>query len=567
MFDPALTPWSHIPQDAHPNSIRCEQKMLEVFKEKSFSGPEGKELHLRATGKFYTPDVIADELIDQIVSLLDFDAQKKTLKIIDPFCGDGRLVVRLIQRLARHRHRFVWDITLWDCDEAAVAAAADSVAAAAREVGCKATITAQAGDTFLRAQSKFGHYDVVVTNPPWETLKPDRRELAFLSPTRKSAYEKELRARADLLAVWFPLSQPLKKFSGWGANLARIGTELALRLCHHDHGICGIVSPASLLGDQVSGPLREWLFTKFHVKRISFFPAEGRFFEGVDQPVLALTMRVGERNRNSFFKIFDRHGVATGERKLDVSVSTLRANQFTIPIQFGVGAMDLLSGFHGLPSFGSLEGQGESDLWAGRELDETGRARYLTAKGEVRFAKGQMVSRYATSPSPKLFINRDAIKVPTSSFHTRIGWRDVSRPNQKRRMQASVIPKNWAAGNSLHVAYFRDDDQDRLFALLTVLNSCVFEFQVRARLATAHVSLGVVRRGHLPELGATRLVKSLSSLARRCMDGDEGSQTKVEVAIAKAYGLNRNSFGRILDIFPKLSSEEKELMLSPNLWS
>ena len=52
----------------------------------------------------------------------------------------------------------------------------------------------------------------------------------------------------------FPISQPSRKFGKWGTNLARCGTEVALRTIKFS-GVCGIVSPASLFNDQVSGAL------------------------------------------------------------------------------------------------------------------------------------------------------------------------------------------------------------------------------------------------------------------------------------------------------------------------
>ncbi len=541
--------------------------MFESFDEHMLAGPAGKNLHVRATGKFYTPQVIATELVDQIIAVTSATTNG-SIRVIDPFCGDGRLVAQLVRAMALHHKHINWDIVLWDCDTAAVRVAAEAVQRAIRKSGHKGKVFSATIDTFQNAHRAFNSFDIVITNPPWETIKPDRRELEFLPVARRVSYTNTLRARDQQIAQLFPLSQPARKFSGWGTNLARVGTEIALRLCRSDSGVCGLVSPASLLGDQVSRGLREWLFSAYSVETISFFPAEGRFFDGVDQPVITMVARRRDRSTaRTGFRIFNSAGTLLGARELDTSRTTLAACNYTMPIQFGPDAVDALANLRGLPIFADLEGNSAADLWAGRELDETARARYLTKSSPIRFAKGKMVTRYTTSATPKFFVNPNAIKIPTSVSHLRLGWRDVSRPNQKRRMHASLIPKNWAAGNSLHVAYFRDDDCDRLLALLAVLNSVVCEFQIRARLATAHMSLGVVRQSYLPDLTSKNVTKSLASLARRCLDGDDAAHASAEVAVARAYGLGRASFGRILELFPKLNSEEKELMMAPTIWS
>src|SRR5439155_12018028 len=141
-------------------------------------------------------------------------------------------------------------------------------------------------DSFLAGQHSLGSYDFVLTNPPWETLKPDRRELEQLGPAGRESFEQALRSYDRTLAKLLPNSQPDSKFSGWGTNLSRCGLELSLSLTK-PNGLCGIVLPASLFSDLVSARLRRWAFHEATPKALFYYPAEARLFERVDQPCVS----------------------------------------------------------------------------------------------------------------------------------------------------------------------------------------------------------------------------------------------------------------------------------------
>src|SRR5258708_20792307 len=146
----------------------------------------------------------------------------------------------------------------------------------------------------------------------------------------------------------------------------------------------------------------------------------------------------------------------------------------------------VLSSFQHLPTFHSMETSGLAGLWAGGEIEETGYESFLDSRGSYRFVKGKMVRRFWVEDLPSQYVSVDGPPIPRSADHFRVAWRDVSRPSQKRRIHAAIIPPKHVTGNSLSVAYFKDDDLQRLKALLAVVNSLVFEAQVRGKLATGH---------------------------------------------------------------------------------
>jgi hypothetical protein len=116
-------------------------------------------------------------------------------------------------------------------------------------------------------------------------------------------------------------------------------------------------------------------------------------------------------------------------------------------------------------------------------------------------------------------------------------------------------------GNSLGVAYRKDDDLKRLAALLGIFNSLTWEYQLRARLSTGHISLSSVRLVRLPRLTPLDEVH-LAELAIQALEGIDQAETRLEVEVARAYGLDASAWDCILDSYPKLTSSERDALVA-----
>lgn len=531
------------------------------------SEENSKDLLVRVTGRFYTHEIVGKHLINAILHAARVQNQS-SIKIVEPFCGDGRLICWLLEAASQkcYLKDRLWDISLWDCDSSVLNKAREKVLQTADEFNEHVEISINCGDSFQIAKDHFGEFLICITNPPWEILKPDRRELSGLNVSDLEEYLKILRIRDSFLKYSYTKSVPLKKFSGWGTNLARCGTEAALKLTAKG-GICGIVSPASLLADQMSEQLRRWIFEKHVVYDIAYYAAEARLFEKVDQPSITIVASPGNRSEKPpKFSFFDKQCEKT-ELKLDESDwSNLEIDKYVFPLQFGANLLKLKSRWRKLPYFRDMEQKNISGLWAGREIDETGYKSFIGECGNYLFLKGRMIKRFGIAEIPTKYVMPDGPKIPKSANYHRLAWRDVSRPNQKRRMQATIIPPGWVTGNSLNIAYYRDGDIKRLKALLAVVNSFVFEAQARMYLATAHVSLGVVRGVHVPVLSDQKIIEDLAELVDLCSEGNKSALDIVEVKVAKLFGLTREDFALLLASFDKLSEHETDSLLSSYLW-
>ena len=530
----------------------------------------GKTLAERMTGRFYTPDVLASDLAARLSDTLEARAAEYGLgaeiRACDPFCGDGRLVVALLveamSRAALHGRR--WVVTLCDVERGAAEGAGEAVATAAAALGVVVVIRVVIGDSLANATPD--QHDIVVTNPPWELLKPDIREVAHLTAEGKAEHRARLRVLCNALDARFPEARADKAWGGWGTNLARCGWELALRSCTPG-GALGIVLPSTILADQASATMRSSALRRSRLVDLAAYPSEARLFARVDQPVVAATF-VAEPSDgvDATLRLFGADRAVRTYRRLEANGAQLAARSHVLPVGFGAEAAELIDLLSTLPRLSDLEGDAPTCLWTGRELDETRIIEKTRPGTRHPFVKGRMVRRHGIAEAPTRSVLPDLARGFRSAVFERVAWRDVSRASQRRRMISTIIPAGWVAGNSLHVAHFRNDDPERLRALHAILSSFVFELQVRSLLATGHMSLGVVRCARVPVMGRS-VVATLAAKAREALsDGDEICPA-LEVAVARAYGLGRDDMAAIIDQFPKIDSAERDAVLNSTLWA
>jgi Alw26I/Eco31I/Esp3I family type II restriction m6 adenine DNA methyltransferase len=520
------------------------------------------DLRLRLEGRFYTAPVVAAMLATDVLS---FGGSPRSIG--DPFCGDGRLVVAwlrgaaaaggaALQRLRR--------IVLWDCDADAVAVARANVTTMLLSIGCKGrVVVAEAGDSFERAVGNGRSLDLVVTNPPWDLLKPDSRDA--VATAARGAYVDSIRAYAERLVGWYPAAASAsgKAMTGYGVNLARAGLLAALRLLSHG-GRIGIVLPASPFADQASAPFRRELFSAATVRNLRYFPAETKLFKGVDQPFVTLTGTVGGPTEVLTLVRLDDTLRETDRRPISLGPE----HDEPLPLVVTGAQADVVTWLakHHAP-MGELEQDGRFGLWLGREVDETNLASVLTSGAVgVPFLKGRYVFPFAVVSHATTRIDPRRRAIPATVGEARFAWRDVSRPTQKRRMHVALVPDGWVTGNSLGVGFLRHGSREMLLALVGVLNSFTFEVQMRARLATAHVSQGVLRRCAVPldVLGDAARVTELHDLVLRRIDqpDDAAVAARLEICVAQAYGLSRDHFATTLTAFPKFTDDERATLMA-----
>ena len=501
-------------------------------------------------GKFYTDYDIAQSMMRMLSQRYVYDTFASELRIIDPFCGDGRLIVSLLaelQKSGKLSSKRLY-ISIWDIDANAVNIAKSEIEQFCEFAGLKYELDARRVDAFVGYDSVRGKYDICVTNPPWSLLKPQKLFSKSNGEKAMAGYRNAIEQYDSYMKEAFVISRPSSKFGKWGTNLARCGTEVALRLIKSS-GFCGIVSPASLLNDQVSSRLRSWIFENYKVINVSYYPAELKLYGSADISSITMVVKGGETDQSLSVRIYSDKDTYK-EKKIEKAVfEYIKRTGFCIPLKTGIEAIPIMMYLEQLPSTDEFcEATGLSFT---RELDETRVKEKLLPTGKIEFAKGYMVDRYSFT-SDQLFLNEEMVIPPPSSLTSKVVWRDVSRDSQVRRIKATLLPPGFICGNSLGVVYGEEAKLSSLKMLLAIMNSMIFEYQARSMLVSNHVSAGIVKQIRVPrpcvDMGIVELVdKQLAG---------QDVEDAIELAVAHLYNLSPEEYEIIVDSF-KLDNEKR----------
>ena len=521
---------------------------------------------VKATGRYYTNDFVGQHMTNAALRILATRSYSdSSLSIIDPFAGDGRLVIWFINTwLDAGLPDVTWKVAFWDLNDEGLKIARRNLSTLVRLRKIKVKSEFVTGDSFRLTSDCTRKFDVVISNPPWELLKPDRRELEQLNEDTKISYVAAMREYDGFLMRSFPSSQPSRKFAGWGTNLSRVGYD-ACRTLVCNEGLIAVVMPASFMGDNLSAKLRKQVVERSTIHNIAYFPAEAKLFGSAD--VAAITLVVEPKKVNGVapkLTRFDRNLEVVNEEILELSQAFLEAGGFVIPVSVGGDAITLLERLsRDFPTWAELEDGGSTALWAGRELDETGSKGWLKSEGNgPLFVRGRMIDRFTKSEQPMKHVEKVGWRGTPSMQFSRIAWRDISRPNQKRRVIATLIPSGLAAGNSLGVAYFRDGHEIALRALLGLMSSLVFEFQLRSHLATGHVSLSSLRKVRIPARANLEAMSEVAAEVDHLINSSGAGQERLEALVAhRVYRLGLTEFQAVVEAFPKLTVPERNELL------
>ncbi len=399
------------------------------------------------------------------------------------------------------------------------------------------------GFEFDRILGERGGFDVIITNPPWEILKPQAKEFfanhSELVTKKKmdiKSFEKEMArllkdeeirdAWLDYLkqfphvSAYFRSSSQYKnqisvvngKKAGTDINLYKLFVEKCFHLLRPG-GECGIVIPSGIYTDLGTKQLREMLFGETKVTGLFCFENRKGIFENVDSrfKFVVLTFARGFSTK-TFPAAFMRHDVEELDHfpndegiRIDVdlvrrlSPDSLSVMEFKDDLDVQIAEKALR-----FPLLGEdIDGKWRVRLT--REFDMTNDSslfRREAASGRLPLYEGKMIwqfdhefekARYWVEEKEgrKVLLGKHekdtGQKLDYQSF--RLGFRDIAASTNERSLVSAIVPPAFHGNKIPTVRTFDDngkvliDNKTQVF-LCGIWNSFILDWLIRIKVTT-----------------------------------------------------------------------------------
>ncbi len=420
------------------------------------------------------------------------------------------------------------------------------------------------GFEFDKILNEKGGFDAIVTNPPWDILKPQDKEFfmrysdvisknkmsitEFDSQKSQYMHNQEIRRAYLNYLSEFPhvtkyfktapeysnqSSRVFGKRTGTDANLYKLFVERCYHLLRKG-GLCGIVIPSGIYSDLGSTGLRKLLFENTTVTGLFCFENRKEVFEGVHRSFKFSLLTYKKAGSTSKFPAaFMRHEASDLERFPDSVGMNICVDNVRLMFPETLAIMELKSDIEfeiaakmaRYPRFGD-ETAGHWSIRLMREFDMTldkGLFKYESRAGRLPLYEGKMIHQFnhkfagptrwvdETEGRASIVGREESLDVVPDYKKYRLAHRAIARSTDERTMIATILPKNVFYGNSLYASRRPAHGSVELY-VLSFLNSFCTDYYLR-QLVSANLNLTFIYQLPVPRL--TKEDAQFLSLVRR----------------------------------------------------
>jgi hypothetical protein len=436
-------------------------------------------------------------------------------------------------------------------------------------------------EVFANQDKSLRGFDIVVGNPPWETVKPKapefykyqtgaikalpRRQLDQWIDYDKSRKLKYDRWVSDIKNYSAAIKDSGYQFQQGEVNTYSYFTERSMQILKKNGLLCYIVK-LGLYGDEKTKGLRRHLFRDNHMEKMFIFKSNKmdgqKFFSQIDPNEKFLVFVNRKAGLNGFEKnqyemrakeissLKDVNNIFESWQIYQVPDALDELNKATVFIEEKTKEV-----FDAVMKQPTIRRQG---LVVGRELDQTlDRSVFSSKKTDIAIFTGSEVGHYTGKHATNWCKDKSVLrKYDVAS--KRLAVNNIL-PNSRRKLRCSELPKGQLSANSiLTISGFKNDDE--FYLTMAGLNSFIAEYYLRPSLSNLNLNNFRLYPLPIPTELANEVKAEIVKCAKEILklsqfDERNESFKKVEALLAAGYGLSFEQIKTYLQFFEGVTEE------------
>ena len=448
-----------------------------------------KEINQRkVSGSYYTPFFIAESIIEKTLVI------RKNIKVLDPCCGTGTFLsatCKLLKNKKFSNEDIINSIYAFDINKEALIISKYIISA---ELKLSAKLTKnffenknfENIDTLLMKypdQDLFSEknsnvkFDYIVTNPPYERLKPDGYSKE--GKIEIENYIKKIKSKNYDISLYGNL------------NLYKLFLEKIIKIIEFSNGKAGLIIPSTFTNDLSCSKIRKFIIEKNIIKEIILLPESAKTFTGVHQAFAILILDYKKKESKKKLKLgkikkrTDLSKVMFDEINFS-DIEKLFPNDLNIPI---ITAKEMKLFIH-LKKFPILKNdkniinkRGEVDLTIYKKLISIGQKKLIKGKNieeyslKNDFEKIDVKKYYKQSKNLNKYID-----------NRRLACQQISNIDSSKRLKFAEINPGFLLGNSLNFLAFNNKNDDFFYGIYAICNSILLDWFFKVTSSNNHIN-------------------------------------------------------------------------------
>ena len=323
-----------------------------------------------------------------------------------------------------------------------------------------------------------GGFDIIATNPPYKNLKAEKNKYKSMIE-----YEKDKNLYEKISEV----SPKLFKYSSEGVlNLYKLFVEDIICKYSNKNAKIVLLIPNTILSDKTCKKLRTHILQNYQIVSINVIQENNNF---VNAQQALCTMLIDKEQKTDIIKINNNFCVEKNKYTYVALENILNDNTenaiFTLD-EKEYNLLNKLNKFKKIKDFDFIiNKRGELDL----TLDK----KYIEKDKGYKLIRGRDIGFYELNENGENeYVSKDFInKCSKKEFikEERIACQQIANIHKKRRVNYTIIPKDYVLGNSCNfISILKNDYDIDLYYILGLLNSDIINWFFKVTSSNNHIN-------------------------------------------------------------------------------